>query len=211
MPSAKLGGVNLAEANLSGANLSNGDLSGCNLSNANLEGADLSNASLEGTNLSNSNLSTANLSRANLKDANLKGANLLQAKLEGATLPFQTVDVTQKLGRLVTQYSYAGTQVVFALPSGSAALRLRAVTLQSHPSYPAREMEVLTAPQEQGPWTSLLRFECANTGEGQMFGAVGDLPAIDQFVKVIVHSTYYGYEAIICNMSLLCEELGADE
>ena len=61
-------------------------------------------ARLEGTNLSKCNLSKANLLHANLKDANLKGATLQEAKLEGATLPFRTIDVTQKLGRLVSQW-----------------------------------------------------------------------------------------------------------
>ena len=126
-------------------------------------------ARLEGTNLSKCNLSKANLLHANLKDANLKGATLQEAKLEGATLPFRTIDVTQKLGRLVSQWvCNSSTGVVFALSSGSAALRLRAVTLRNHPDYPARGMEVLTAPQEQGQWTSLLRFESAQTGNGQI-------------------------------------------
>ena len=75
----------------------------------------------------------------------------------------------------------------------------------------ARDVEVLTAPQEQGPWTSLLRFESAQTDQGQIFGAVGDLPAIDKFVKVIVHSSYMVYNTCIVNMALLCEEVGADE
>ena len=75
-------------------------------------------------------------------------------------------------------------------------------------------MEVLTAPQEQGPWTSFLRFESAQTDQGQIFDAVGDLPAIDKFVKVIVHSSYapsHGYYTWISYMALLCEEVGADE
>jgi len=173
-------------------------------------------ARLEGTNLSKCNLSKANLLHANLKDANLKGATLQEAKLEGATLPFRTIDVTQKLGRLVSQWvCNSSTGVVFALSSGSAALRLRAVTLRYiDPCHSARDVEVLTAPQEQGPWTSLLRFESAETDQGQIFGAVGDLPAIDKFVKVIVHSSYarsHGWNINISNMALLCEEVGADE
>ena len=118
--------------------------------------------------------------------------------------------------RNLLDYNQSDAPVVFALPSESAALRLRAVTLRYiDPRFSACDVEVLTAPQEQGPWTSLLRFESAPTDQGQIFGAVGDLPAIDKFVKVIMHSSYapsYAWNyTCIANMALLCEEVGADE
>ena len=193
MAGAKLGGVNLTEANLSNTDLSNADLSSANLSNADLSNADLSNADLSDCNLTNANLSNSN------------GQN--------ATLPFQTLDVTASLGSLLN-YTFDDQPAVFALPSGSAALRLRAVTLRNNydDQDTAREIEVLTGTQAQrGQWTSLLRFESAKTNKIlQFFGAAGDLPAMGGFVKVIVHTTYGG-ASHIKSMALLCEELASDQ
>lgn len=71
---ARLGGIDLFEANLVGADLRGADLGQANLSNADLRGADLSGANLVGVDLSDANLSGAALGGANLIGADLRGA-----------------------------------------------------------------------------------------------------------------------------------------
>ena len=80
---ARLGGINLIEANLSGANLMEAYMMGANLSRANLTRANLEGAFLGGANLSKATLSFANLYTALLHGADLSGAELNRATLIG--------------------------------------------------------------------------------------------------------------------------------
>ena len=78
---AKLGAVNLADADLRGADLSRSQIRGANLS-----GADLTNAKLNYADMRRANLQNADLTGADLRFAMLGGADLTGANLEGAIL-----------------------------------------------------------------------------------------------------------------------------
>lgn len=81
-----LRGANLSFADLRNAYLSNAYITGANLSFARLDHADLSGADLVGANLRSTNLIGANLIGADLSGADLGGADLSGANLSGANL-----------------------------------------------------------------------------------------------------------------------------
>ena len=83
---AKLGESNLFNANLSRAKLGKADLSEANLFNADLTRANLSKANLTGASLFNADLTLANLERANLTGADLSTATFKDTKLDGVIL-----------------------------------------------------------------------------------------------------------------------------
>ena len=68
-------------------------------------------------------------------------------------------------------------------------------------------MEVLTGPASEGPWTSVLRFTCAQGKQEQTFAAADGGPTLAGFVKIVVHDTY-GSEAFVRSMSLEGEAFG---
>ena len=72
---------------------------------------------------------------------------------------------------------------------------------QNEDNYTAKGMEVLTGPAAEGPWTSVLRFTCAQGNQEQTFAAADGGPTLAGFVKVVVHDTH-GKEALVNRMSL---------
>ena len=73
--------------------------------------------------------------------------------------------------------------------------------------YNAKGMEVLTGPAAEGPWTSVLRFTSAKTNQEQTFAAAEGAPALDGFVKVVVHDTH-GHDACVDSIWLEGEAFG---
>ena len=176
-----LSGLNLSNCDLRNCDLSTANLKDADLSNTNLQGTllpawdlglmegvrlsgavgwvpadkDLSNARLNGADLSGCDLTGVNLSNAAMENTKISGAIL-----DGAVgAREETVDIASTNG-LVNDLK-VGSPVVYALRPG-LFLHLRAISLQNaYDNYScANRMEVLTAPEETGPWASLVLCRC---------------------------------------------------
>ena len=156
-------------------------------------------------------MTDANLEHANLECANLEGVKLAGAKMFGAQLTLargvKSIKVpVQGQGSLIDDLK-VDKPVVFALTS-ACVLRLRAVRiLHPYPQNITKNVEVLTGPAAEGPWTSVLCFTSRTTTSQQTFPAVEGASVLTGFVKVVVHDTYGG-DARVRSMHLEGDAFG---
>jgi len=227
-----LRGVVFTGADLRSANLCNCKLEGSVLpawDSGLLEGVQLAGASgwmpkdrnLRGAKLRNANLRHCDLEGVILIGADLEGADMRGVSLSGADLQGARggkaviIDVKKAdSSRGIWNDLAVHNPVVFALTTHSG-LSLRTVTLTnmrgptrtSDSNDCVRHVEVLTGPNEAGPFTSVFSLMAAKTREEQTFSVPDCSPLIAGWVKVTVHETYGG-DTCLKSMQLFGEAWG---